>query len=237
MSTTTDLLSRPNGASTLELAAALGLTDSGAHYRIRKMMRDGLAHEIRDGAWARRYFATAEARDVWAATVRVKPVREYALEILAANGTKPTRARDLQKVCGVNRAVATSCFDRIAEVGKAFRLTYRKRAAFFQCQADALAWRDAQIEAELKRAVKVRKQKKVAAQKAANKPIKTKPGIPAAVVIKVAPVAREVDWSKAVWTRDTTPRPTARFQVLTLPADPRWPSFSGRVGQYDEVTA
>ena len=70
-----------------------------------------------------------------------------------------------------------------------------------------------------------------------NSLVNEKPGLPASVRIKPVQMSKSVDASNAKITRDTTPRPTAAYQMLKLPADPRYPSYAGMgVGHYDEVT-
>lgn len=75
--------------------------------------------------------------------------------------------------------------------------------------------------------------------KTQNKAIPPKPGKPAGVILKGDQSKRgEVDYSRAIWTRDTTDRPTAAYQALRLDPDPRWPSYSSQpFGVYDGVAA
>lgn len=74
--------------------------------------------------------------------------------------------------------------------------------------------------------------------KTRNAVVKEKAGVPPSVTIKPAKAPREVDYSRAKITRDMTVYPTARYQELVLPGDPRYPSFASRpIGTYDEVPA
>lgn len=53
-----------------------------------------------------------------------------------------------------------------------------------------------------------------------------RPSVVPGVIVKKAPAPKIVDYSRAVYNRDTTQRYAARYQALVLEPDPRWPSFA-----------
>ena len=167
---------------------------------------------------------------------------DLAVDLCRALAGKPLTTAHMHALTSIN---LKSCATALGKAGQQGKLHLHKahRGGYIYCflsQADCEAYGLQALEELADATVAERVRKASHASNMARFGVATtKPGKPPSVTIrgKASDMRGPVDYSRAKWTRDVEPRPTARYQTLTLEPDPRYPSFAGSIGRYDKGTA
>ena len=164
---------------------------------------------------------------------------------LAEAGDKGVTLQDLQTATGADRREIQRALGALGEMGEKFAAPITSKLwRHFATEAQRDAWvkRKAPARVALSpeelRSIQIHAAK-VRGAKAAPPPLgKRTTGVPGAALVVPGgtisppaprmprPAADPIFTEKTVETRDTTVRPTAKWQMQQLPPDPRYPSFS-----------